>query len=351
MESAPRAPPKIKYISNCTRGVLDICWKSHIDSFVSWQWFYYSNRQNQNDPKRMQLRRRRDTDLDEFNSYYNAQAPTRVLIHGWQSSPKSNTIQDIKDAYLKREDCNIIGMNIRNSIVCLTLIYVVLVCMNVTAVDWSSLASNAYYATPAKQTKDVGQYTAEMIDYLCQQRGASTNSFHIVGHSLGESWFSEEWLIEWIHCCDSRSDVTNDRIFCHKHRKNWYCLKFAFKTFDSRCQGSTKISWVSVTKAICHKMHLSHRQSCLNVTSISIAFDVIKSIYYEHFVTKYSKVCDRFLSFVTIISLVKHQCKNFETKFRRRNCDKEVPTYSCLLQVLIHLDMREHTPKAEEYPE
>lgn len=140
----------------------------------------------------MQLRRRRDTDLDEFNSYYNAQAPTRVLIHGWQSSPKSNTIQDIKDAYLKREDCNVIGMNIRNSIVCLTLIYVVLVCMNVTAVDWSSLASNAYYATPAKQTKDVGQYTAEMIDYLCQQRGASTNSFHIVGHSLGESWFSEE---------------------------------------------------------------------------------------------------------------------------------------------------------------
>lgn len=68
-----------------------------------------------------------------------------------------------------------------------------------SAVDWSSVASNNYYAVPARQTKEVGRYTAELVDYLCLERGASTNSFHIVGHSLGELTLERTWS------CDVRA--------------------------------------------------------------------------------------------------------------------------------------------------
>lgn len=55
----------------------------------------------------------------------------------------------------------------------------------ITAVDWASLAWNGFYAAPARQTKEVGRFTAELIDYLCE-RGASIANFHLIGHSLGE---------------------------------------------------------------------------------------------------------------------------------------------------------------------
>lgn len=47
------------------------------------------------------------------------------------------------------------------------------------------MASNNFYVAPARQTKDVGQYLAEMIDYLCKERGADIKKFHLIGHSLG----------------------------------------------------------------------------------------------------------------------------------------------------------------------
>lgn len=38
---------------------------------------------------------------------------------------------------------------------------------------------------PARQTREVGKYTAEMIDFMCKEKGADINKFHLVGHSLG----------------------------------------------------------------------------------------------------------------------------------------------------------------------
>lgn len=38
---------------------------------------------------------------------------------------------------------------------------------------------------PARQTREVGQYLAEMIDYLVEKQNADIKSFHLVGHSLG----------------------------------------------------------------------------------------------------------------------------------------------------------------------
>lgn len=54
-----------------------------------------------------------------------------------------------------------------------------------TAVNWASIASSAFYFSSAAHTREVGRYTAELIDYLHQKRGASLRSIHIIGHSLG----------------------------------------------------------------------------------------------------------------------------------------------------------------------
>lgn len=53
------------------------------------------------------------------------------------------------------------------------------------AIDWNELAANNFYFTPARQTRDVGKYIAEMIDYMCKERGADIRKFHLIGHSLG----------------------------------------------------------------------------------------------------------------------------------------------------------------------
>lgn len=38
---------------------------------------------------------------------------------------------------------------------------------------------------PARQTRDVGEYVAEMIDFLVQKQNADIKNFHLIGHSLG----------------------------------------------------------------------------------------------------------------------------------------------------------------------
>lgn len=47
------------------------------------------------------------------------------------------------------------------------------------------MAANNFYFTPARQTRDVGKYIAEMIDFMCKERGADIRKFHLIGHSLG----------------------------------------------------------------------------------------------------------------------------------------------------------------------
>lgn len=47
------------------------------------------------------------------------------------------------------------------------------------------MASNNFYMVPARQTREVGEYVAQMIDYLVKKQNADINSFHLIGHSLG----------------------------------------------------------------------------------------------------------------------------------------------------------------------
>lgn len=57
----------------------------------------------------MQLRKKRDTSLDEFNQLYKPNKETKIIIHGWRSSTNSDTVQNIKDSYLQKYDINVIG--------------------------------------------------------------------------------------------------------------------------------------------------------------------------------------------------------------------------------------------------
>ncbi|XP_055319678.1 pancreatic triacylglycerol lipase-like isoform X2 [Sitodiplosis mosellana] len=109
----------------------------------------------------MQMNRRNRRSVDEFAEAFNKDVPTYIVAHGWKSSTSSDTVQNIKDNYLKTRYCNVI------------------------AVDWTELASNNFYFTPARQTREVGKYIAEMIDFLCTEKGADINKFHLIGHSLG----------------------------------------------------------------------------------------------------------------------------------------------------------------------
>lgn len=53
----------------------------------------------------------------KFPTNYDPQLPTKVVIHGWRNSVSSPVCQQIKDAYLQREDMNVLGMHFIKSAV------------------------------------------------------------------------------------------------------------------------------------------------------------------------------------------------------------------------------------------
>lgn len=57
----------------------------------------------------MQLRRRK-REMEEFNGTFKSELPTYIVVHGWKSSTRSDTVQNIKDNYLATKECNVIGM-------------------------------------------------------------------------------------------------------------------------------------------------------------------------------------------------------------------------------------------------
>ncbi|KAG8226007.1 hypothetical protein J437_LFUL015933 [Ladona fulva] len=94
-------------------------------------------------------------------SSYDSNYPTYIVTHGYQSSGASDTIQDIKDAYLSRSQCNVIG------------------------VDWSVIADNILYPVAKQHTVDVGIYVAKFIDFLATAGNLDISTLHLTGHSLG----------------------------------------------------------------------------------------------------------------------------------------------------------------------
>lgn len=57
----------------------------------------------------MQMNKRKKRSTDDFTEAFDKNLQTYVIVHGWKSGTDSDTVQDIKDNYLKTRDCNVIG--------------------------------------------------------------------------------------------------------------------------------------------------------------------------------------------------------------------------------------------------
>jgi len=94
-------------------------------------------------------------------SGFNNDVPTKIFAHGFINNGYSTPIVlDMRDAYLKREDCNFI------------------------AVDWGLLAIPPFYIRSATYSTLVGEQTGNLINFLVEQ-GADLKDFHVIGFSLG----------------------------------------------------------------------------------------------------------------------------------------------------------------------
>lgn len=87
--------------------------------------------------------------------------PLKIITHGWRSSVESNAVAGIKDAYLLKQDVNVI------------------------TVDWSYIANSIFYHWVANQTKTIGVELASFLNALSARYKVSGNQVHLIGHSLG----------------------------------------------------------------------------------------------------------------------------------------------------------------------
>uniref|UniRef100_W8CDP0 Pancreatic triacylglycerol lipase n=1 Tax=Ceratitis capitata TaxID=7213 RepID=W8CDP0_CERCA len=94
------------------------------------------------------------------NSNFNADYPTRFIIHGWTQSYTSSMNSDIRAAWLARGKYNVI------------------------VVDWARARSVDYASSVAALSK-TGKKVASMINYLNENHGMKLDEVEVIGHSLG----------------------------------------------------------------------------------------------------------------------------------------------------------------------
>ncbi|XP_044732684.1 phospholipase A1 VesT1.02-like [Chrysoperla carnea] len=94
-------------------------------------------------------------------SPFNSTNPTKILIHGFWNSGRSQFCQQVKDTYLNNGQYNVI------------------------VVDWGALAKPPFYYTASSNTRFVGDIVAQLVDNLVQKAGMNLDDLHIIGHSLG----------------------------------------------------------------------------------------------------------------------------------------------------------------------
>jgi pimeloyl-ACP methyl ester carboxylesterase len=94
-------------------------------------------------------------------SVFSTARRTVFIAHGWNSNGNSAWLSTMKNAFLDRED------------------------MNVVIVDWGGGAEVLNYAKAASNTRTTGAYTARVYQNLLAQPGSSTARMWCVGHSLG----------------------------------------------------------------------------------------------------------------------------------------------------------------------
>jgi hypothetical protein len=97
----------------------------------------------------------------EFDSqYFKADKSVKLIIHGFIHNGFKKYIIDMKDAFLRVEDTNVI------------------------VVDWSS-GNRFPYTQATANTQVVGAEVARLVNSLIRRHNINAENVHIVGHSLG----------------------------------------------------------------------------------------------------------------------------------------------------------------------
>ncbi|KAI4494491.1 hypothetical protein M0802_008812 [Mischocyttarus mexicanus] len=96
-----------------------------------------------------------------YESNWNISNPTRIVTHGWRGDSNSNSCVEIRDAFLKVNDYNII------------------------VIDWGVVASDIFYNKVKACIPRVAEYVGTFINYLHVYGQLEFNETLVIGHSLG----------------------------------------------------------------------------------------------------------------------------------------------------------------------
>lgn len=122
--------------------------------------FMLYSRSNRRSPVQLDYRpNKRLGNLPQFDQ----RKPLKLIVHGFLENGKVSWIQDIKDAFLDEEDCNVI------------------------IIDWSGGAQQLSYIKASGNTALVGREASLLVQRLidAHRNTLSTDQVHIVGFSLG----------------------------------------------------------------------------------------------------------------------------------------------------------------------
>lgn len=94
-------------------------------------------------------------------SSFDAKKPTKLLIHGYMRGHDSSINDNLRSAYLRNHDVNII------------------------VASWGSGSKTICYNWAAQRVDQVGNLVGEFLDFLLGDDEKAWNALTIVGHSLG----------------------------------------------------------------------------------------------------------------------------------------------------------------------
>ncbi|XP_073822216.1 phospholipase A1-like [Musca autumnalis] len=120
----------------------------------------------------------REISLNDDSIYscgLNASHPTRIIIHGWMSQSRGSFNLDVKNAYLKRGDYNVI------------------------VADWSAIAANINYFGVVRLIETFGGHLARFTKHLYEKGRVNYNDMYLIGHSLGAQIAGAAGKKSWPH--------------------------------------------------------------------------------------------------------------------------------------------------------
>lgn len=119
-------------------------------------YFYLFTKETMTNPQKFQI-----ADFESAMNNFDANKPTKIVIHGYFNNKDSPINKKIVAAYLPNYDVNVI------------------------VVDWGAGANNVMYNIPAGRTRQVAAVLAKLLDKLNENNTKMWNELTIIGHSLG----------------------------------------------------------------------------------------------------------------------------------------------------------------------